>query len=183
LLLQNGFSLPVGIGFILVVAVLVWGPHLHFVAEMPRLVDIAVTQHHGFAAPPTGVVFAELIGFISRHYVELRIVGKSELNTCSHWVKDKPFFNSFAGKGTFIPIAISRPNSGNPLSKAAGTAGPRRPRQPGYSVSATLFKSGGLLMISKPVFGLFALLGFIASAKSYRYDNDCSQTLKCDNAA
>ena len=81
-LLEHRFRVAVGIGFVLVVAVLIQGPHL--MAKMPGLVNVTVAQANGLITAPASVVIAEFVGFVGPHRVALGIVGKRELDTGSH---------------------------------------------------------------------------------------------------
>jgi hypothetical protein len=76
LLLQNGFGLSMGIGFVLVVAMFSRRPYLHFVAKVPSLIYIAVTQPHRSAAAATAIGGAQFVRLISSHHVELLIMSK-----------------------------------------------------------------------------------------------------------
>jgi hypothetical protein len=81
-LLEHRFGMAVGVGFVLVAAMLIERSHL--MAKVPGLVDITIAQTDGLVAAPAGVAFTELVSFVGPHHLAFGIVGKRELNTGSH---------------------------------------------------------------------------------------------------
>ena len=90
LLLQNGFSLVVGVGFIAVFAVLTRCQLAYFVAEVPGLDDVAVAEPHRHPAVAAGVGFAALVGILGVDDVQGRIVRISKAGNTSHKSKKAP---------------------------------------------------------------------------------------------